>query len=206
MYGRSNTSLGLPDMPLMRSARGRQPAFVSQANKWVKNMERDNRLVVLQPKEKDYHRSICQCIRKGIPVLLENVDEVLDPILAPLLLKQVFRESGGLNITIGDQTVEYHEGFRFYMTVNLPRPHFKPEVSVKVTVVNFAITYTGLTDQLLQQVSPSPLLKAQTVAHTRRYNHHIFSALMPPPLPGRTNGRNQHGTQAISHGPDTDHW
>jgi len=32
----------------------------------------------------------------GLPVLLENVGEELDPSLEPLLLKQVFK-SGGMN-------------------------------------------------------------------------------------------------------------
>ena len=52
--------------------------------------------------------------------------------------------------------MEYHESFRFYMTTKLPRPHYKPEVAVKVTLVNFAITPTGLLDQLLQKVGRPP--------------------------------------------------
>ena len=53
---------------------------------------------------------------------------------------------------LGDSTVEYNENFRFYMTTKLPRPHYRPEVAVKATLVNFAITPTGLLDQLLQKV------------------------------------------------------
>ena len=47
---------------------------------------------------------------------------------------------------------QYNESFRFYITTKLPRPHYKPETSVKVTLVNFGITQTGLQDQLLQKV------------------------------------------------------
>eukprot|EP01012_Entosiphon_sulcatum_P032727 TRINITY_DN4157_c0_g1_i1.p1 TRINITY_DN4157_c0_g1~~TRINITY_DN4157_c0_g1_i1.p1 ORF type:complete len:4195 (-),score=848.52 TRINITY_DN4157_c0_g1_i1:38-11479(-) len=123
-----------------------------QGNNWVKNMGRSSKLVTLRPSDSDYHKSLIQCIRYGIPVLLENVSEEIDPILEPLLLKQVFRESGVQSITIGDSTVEYNDGFRFFMTTKLPRPHFKPETSVKVTLVNFMITPLGLQDQLLQKV------------------------------------------------------
>ena len=35
------------------------------------------------------------------------------------------------------------------MTSNLPNPHYAPEVCVKVSLLNFAITPVGLEDQLL---------------------------------------------------------
>lgn len=39
--------------------------------------------------------------------------------------------------------------FRFYITTKLRNPHYLPEVSVKVTLINFMITPEGLEDQLL---------------------------------------------------------
>ena len=108
--------------------------------------------MVVRPTEGDFQKSIMQAIRTGCPALLENVDEEIDPVLEPLLLKQVFRDSGTLSITLGDTTVEYNESFRFYMTTKLPRPHYKPEISTKVALINFVITPAGLQDQLLQKV------------------------------------------------------
>jgi dynein heavy chain len=35
------------------------------------------------------------------------------------------------------------------MTTKLRNPHYLPEVSTKVTLLNFMITYEGLSDQLL---------------------------------------------------------
>jgi dynein heavy chain, axonemal len=35
------------------------------------------------------------------------------------------------------------------MTTTLPNPHYSPETSVKVTIINFAITLQGLEDQML---------------------------------------------------------
>lgn len=52
-------------------------------------------------------------------------------------------------IRLGDSTVEYSENFSFYMTTKLRNPHYLPEVSVKVTLLNFMITPEGLQDQLL---------------------------------------------------------
>ncbi len=38
---------------------------------------------------------------------------------------------------------------RFYITTKLRNPHYLPETSVKVTLLNFMITTEGLDDQLL---------------------------------------------------------
>lgn len=81
--------------------------------------------------------------------MLENVGEELDAALEPLLLKSVFKQGGSDCIRLGDSTIEYNAKFRFYITTKLRNPHYLPEVSVKVTLLNFMITPDGLIDQLL---------------------------------------------------------
>jgi dynein heavy chain, axonemal len=122
-----------------------------QANTWIRNRERDNQLMVVRLSEKDYLRTIRQAITEGRPVLLENVEETLDPMLENLLLKQLSKEGGIWVMHLGEP-VEWNDKFRFYMTTKLPRPHYLPEVSAKVTLINFRITEQGLQDQLLQRV------------------------------------------------------
>jgi dynein heavy chain, axonemal len=36
-----------------------------------------------------------------------------------------------------DKFIDYSNDFKFYMTTKLPRPHYPPEVCVKVTLLNF---------------------------------------------------------------------
>eukprot|EP01135_Chromosphaera_perkinsii_P003458 Nk52_evm27s243 gene=Nk52_evmTU27s243 len=120
-----------------------------QANKWIKNMEKDNNLHVVKLTDPDFVRSLENCIQFGYPVLLENINEELDPVLEPLLLKQTFKQGGAICIRLGDSTIEYSKDFKFYMTTKLRNPHYLPEVSVKVTLLNFMITPEGLEDQLL---------------------------------------------------------
>jgi len=50
---------------------------------------------------------------------------------------------------LGDNVVEYSKDFRFYITTRLRNPHYLPEISVKVVLLNFMITPQGLEDQLL---------------------------------------------------------
>lgn len=63
-----------------------------QANKWIKNMERDNRLGVIKLTDSSYTRNLENAIAFGTPILLENVGEELDPILEPVLQKQIFKQ------------------------------------------------------------------------------------------------------------------
>uniref|UniRef100_A0A3B4DBH6 Dynein axonemal heavy chain 7 n=1 Tax=Pygocentrus nattereri TaxID=42514 RepID=A0A3B4DBH6_PYGNA len=155
---RSWTIAGLPsdsfsiDNGIIISNARRWPLMIDpqgQANKWVKNMEKANSLHIIKLSDADFVRTLENCIQFGTPVLLENVGEELDPILEPLLLKQTFKQGGSVCIRLGDSTIEYAADFRFYITTKLRNPHYLPETSVKVTLLNFMITPEGMQDQLL---------------------------------------------------------
>uniref|UniRef100_A0A672V280 Dynein axonemal heavy chain 7 n=1 Tax=Strigops habroptila TaxID=2489341 RepID=A0A672V280_STRHB len=120
-----------------------------QANKWIKNMEKANNLHIIKLSDSQFVTTLENCIQFGSPVLLENIGEELDPILEPLLLKQTFKQSGSICICLGDAIIEYAPEFRFYITTKLRNPHYLPETSVKVTLLNFMITSEGMQDQLL---------------------------------------------------------
>ncbi|XP_034168074.2 LOW QUALITY PROTEIN: dynein axonemal heavy chain 12 [Pangasianodon hypophthalmus] len=120
-----------------------------QANKWVKNSERENNLNVIKLTDADYMRTLENCIQFGTPLLLENVGEELDPSIEPLLLKQIFKQGGMDCIRLGESVIEYSSEFRFYITTKLRNPHYLPELATKVSLLNFMITPEGLEDQLL---------------------------------------------------------
>ncbi|XP_073667291.1 dynein axonemal heavy chain 1 [Tursiops truncatus] len=124
----------------------------SQANKWIKNMEKDSGLDVFKLSDRDFLRSMENAIRFGKPCLLENVGEELDPALEPVLLKQTYKQQGNKVLKLGDTVIPYHEDFRMYITTKLPNPHYTPEISTKLTLINFTLSPSGLEDQLLGQV------------------------------------------------------
>uniref|UniRef100_A0A3P9PK94 Dynein axonemal heavy chain 2 n=1 Tax=Poecilia reticulata TaxID=8081 RepID=A0A3P9PK94_POERE len=115
-----------------------------QAMKWIKNM--GLKLVDLQTP--DYLRVLETAIQFGNPVLLQNVQEDLDPSLNPILNKSLTR-IGNLLMKLGDKEIEYNPDFRFYITTKLSNPHYSPEISSKTTIVNFAVKEQGLEAQLL---------------------------------------------------------
>ncbi|XP_032988956.1 dynein axonemal heavy chain 1 isoform X1 [Rhinolophus ferrumequinum] len=123
-----------------------------QANKWIKNMEKDNGLDVFKLSDRDFLRSMENAIRFGKPCLLENVGEELDPTLEPVLLKQTYKQQGNTVLKLGDAVIPYHEDFKMYITTKLPNPHYTPELATKLTLINFTLSPSGLEDQLLGQV------------------------------------------------------
>ncbi|XP_076985176.1 dynein axonemal heavy chain 1 isoform X7 [Tamandua tetradactyla] len=123
-----------------------------QANKWIKNMEKENGLDVFKLSDRDFLRSMENAIRFGKPCLLENVGEELDPALEPVLLKQTYKQQGNTVLKLGDTVIPYHEDFKMYITTKLPNPHYTPEISTKLTLINFTLSPSGLEDQLLGQV------------------------------------------------------
>ena len=120
-----------------------------QANKWIRSMYKERKLDIITLSDTNFLRTLEIAIQFGKPVLLENVGEELDPAIEPVLQRQVFKKGNSLNIKLGDATIEYSPDFRLVITTKLRNPHYLPEVSTKVTLINFLITYDGLTDQLL---------------------------------------------------------
>lgn len=151
LAGLPNDSFSIDNGIVISNAR-RWPLMIDpqgQANRWIKNMEKAKSLQVIKLTDSDYLRTLENAIQFGSPVLLENIGEELDPALEPLLLKQTFKQGGMTCIKLGDSTVEYSPEFRFYITTKLRNPHYLPEISTKVTLLNFMITPEGLEDQLL---------------------------------------------------------
>jgi len=123
-----------------------------QAKRWIKRMEVRRRLATSRLNNPNMLRTLESCIRLGRPLLIEDIGESLDPALEPILAKAVFKQQGRTLIRLGDNDVDYDDRFRFYMSTKLPNPHYMPEVCIRVTVINFTVTMSGLEDQLLGAV------------------------------------------------------
>ena len=123
-----------------------------QGNKWIKNTEKPNGLVTVTLNMSDMVRKMENAIQFGDPVLIQDVGEEIDPILEPVLSKSFIKKGNSLCIKLGDKEVDYSPDFRLYLTSKLSNPHYTPEVSTKVTIVNFVVKEQGLEDQLLNVV------------------------------------------------------
>jgi dynein heavy chain len=126
-----------------------------QANRWVRNMGKEKNITITKLSDGMYLRKLEACIRNGCALLIENVEEVLDPALEPVLTKAIFKRGGQLTLRLGDTDVPYSEDFAFYITSKMANPHYLPEVCIKVTIINFTVTLLGLEEQLVAEVVAS---------------------------------------------------
>eukprot|EP00501_MAST-03F_sp_TOSAG23-6_P002456 GSMAST32.ASY1.ANO1.2566.1 assembled CDS len=106
-----------------------------QAKLWIRNLE-GSQLKTVDLSMADFLRQLENSIQFGMPYLLQDVEEELDPALEPI-------------IRLGEKEVDWSADFRMYITTKLANPHYTPEVSTKATIINFAVKEQGLEDQLL---------------------------------------------------------
>ncbi|KAG7205246.1 hypothetical protein KM043_018326 [Ampulex compressa] len=151
IFGLPRDSFSIENAIIMDNSK-RWSLFVdpqSQANKWIRHMEKHNELEIVKLTDPGYMKIIEQAIEYGKPVLIENVLEELTTALDPILVKNIYKIGGMWYITLGEKAIEYSLKFRMYITTKLRNPHYLPEVFNKVTLINFALTIEGLEDQLL---------------------------------------------------------
>jgi dynein heavy chain len=122
-----------------------------QAHRWIQNMERGHKIIMIPYDDPDFLRKIRNCVEFGIPALMEIGDKI-DFGLEPLLYKQAFYLNDKKVIRIGDKIVAYNDNFRLYLTTILVAPNFSPEITSQVNLLDFSITASALEEQLLSLV------------------------------------------------------
>lgn len=84
--------------------------------------------------------------------MIEDIEERMEPSIDPILQKAITNVDGRKLIRVGDSNVDYNPQFKLYFTTKLTNPHYLPEVCIRVTLINFTVTFDGLQDQLLGDV------------------------------------------------------
>ncbi|XP_068161051.1 dynein axonemal heavy chain 9 [Antennarius striatus] len=120
-----------------------------QGIKWIKTKYGDG-LRVIRIGQRGYLDAIERALAAGDVVLIENLEETLDPVLGPLLGRETIKK--GRCIKIGDKECEYNPSFRLILHTKLASPHYQPELQAQCTLINFTVTRDGLEDQLLAAV------------------------------------------------------
>jgi len=122
-----------------------------QANRWVKNQYQRMKLNIVKGTD-NYIKVFKKAIPFGEPLLLEDIGTDIDSALDSVLQKQTFKQSGVVSIKLGDGIIDYSNNFLLFITTKQRWPHYLPEVSTKVTIIDFALTCDGLQDQVLDLV------------------------------------------------------
>lgn len=98
---RSWNICGLPrdsvstDSAIIVTRASRRPLMIDpqeQAYRWIKLLEADNALKLCKSTDSDIMNVIVNAIRLGYPVLIEGIEEDIDPTLRPVLENNIFSQ------------------------------------------------------------------------------------------------------------------
>ena len=120
-----------------------------QGIKWIKEKEKDNGLCILRMNNKNLINKLGECIEDGKTFMIENLDEMIDATLAPVIARNSKKKGMARVFQLGNTEFVIHNKFKFLLHTKLSNPHYPPEIQAETAMINFTVTEDGLEDQLL---------------------------------------------------------
>ncbi|XP_069495113.1 cytoplasmic dynein 2 heavy chain 1 isoform X2 [Ambystoma mexicanum] len=120
----------------------------SQATEWLKTHLRESRLDVINQQDANFMTALELAVRFGKTLIIQEMDGV-EPVLYPLLRKDLIAQGPRYVVQIGDKIIDYNEDFRLFLATRNPNLYIPPDAASIVTEVNFTTTRAGLRGQLL---------------------------------------------------------
>lgn len=90
-------------------------------------------------------------MRFGTPLLITDV-EGIDPILNPVLNREITKAGGRVLVRLGDQNIDFSPSFCLYLSTRDSACRFSPDLCSRTTLINFTVTPGGLQAQCLSAV------------------------------------------------------
>jgi len=135
--------------PLLIDPQGQGQNWIQ--NKYSESIDPSRCITTLShPKFKDLFLKFC--MEEGKTLIIEGIENEVDPMLDPVLEKQIQTRGKNMFIDVGGSQFDFSNQFQMFMTCRLPNPSFSPELSAKTTIIDFTVTQKGLEQQLLGRV------------------------------------------------------
>jgi len=91
-------------------------------------------------------------INYGKWIVIENIDDVIPKSLETIVSPSLYVKGNNKYIKYNDKELLLSPDFNLFLLTTNPNPKFTPEVCVQVSIINFCVTYSGLSDQLLSYI------------------------------------------------------
>ncbi|CAM0135389.1 unnamed protein product [Umbelopsis sp. WA50703] len=122
-----------------------------QATNFLINEYKDRKITVTSFLDDAFIKNLESALRFGNPILIQDVEH-LDPILNPVLNKELRRTGGRVLIRLGNQDIDFSPSFKLFLSTRDPSVNFPPDICSRVTFVNFTVTRGSLQSQCLNKV------------------------------------------------------
>ena len=116
---------------------------------WIKERLKNSNPVLLKLSKKTYAFELERAIEDGSPVIIENLEAYIDPVLMPVIARNIIYKNNRPLMVFGGKQIDLNENFRLYMQTKLSNPEYPPEIQAEAVLINFTVTEIGLGDQLL---------------------------------------------------------
>ncbi|KAB0405288.1 hypothetical protein E2I00_000718, partial [Balaenoptera physalus] len=110
-----------------------------QATEFIMNEYKDRKITRTSFLDDAFRKNLESALRFGNPLLVQDV-ESYDPVLNPVLNREVRRTGGRVLITLGDQDIDLSPSFVIFLSTRDPTVEFPPDLCSRVTFVNFTVT------------------------------------------------------------------
>ncbi|RHY13104.1 hypothetical protein DYB25_007654, partial [Aphanomyces astaci] len=98
--------------------------------------------------DSSFMKILGSAIRFGTALLVHDVDTI-DPILNPVLNRELYKTGGRVLIRLAGEEIDYSPEFRLFLLTRDPSCRFSPDICSRVTFVNFTVTPSSLESQSL---------------------------------------------------------
>jgi dynein heavy chain 1 len=122
-----------------------------QASDFIMNEYKDKKISRTSFLDDSFRKNLESALRFGNPLMVQDVENY-DPILNPVLNREVRRTGGRVLVTLGDQDIDLSPSFMIFLSTRDPSVEFPPDLCSRVTFVNFTVTPSSLQSQCLNQV------------------------------------------------------
>eukprot|EP00953_Heterococcus_sp_UTEX-ZZ885_P027784 14869-Heterococcus_DN1.PRE.1 len=119
-----------------------------QATAFLLARYRDRKIATTSFLDAGFMKTLASAVRFGTPLLVRDVERV-DPVLNPVLNKELQRTGGRTLVRLGSEDVDFSPRFLIVLTTRDPAAQFTPDLCSRVTVVNFTVTPASLRSQAL---------------------------------------------------------
>ena len=121
---------------------------------FLQNEHKERKLTVTSFLDDNFTKQVESGLRFGNPTLIQDA-EYMDPVLNHVLNREYQKTGGRVLIQLGKQEIDFSPSFKLFLCTRNPSASFAPDVSSRVTFVNFTVTQSSLQTQSLNEVLKS---------------------------------------------------
>lgn len=133
----------------------RYPLIIDPSGNALKFIENDYRdLNKVNSNDPNFVKQLESSIRFGTTLIIQDIEN-LDALLNNVLNQETYKSAGRILINIGESEIDFSPSFMLILITRDPDIQFTPDLTSRVTLINYIITAASLKNQCLYTILKS---------------------------------------------------